>query len=261
MDMSEFMEKHTVSRLLGAPPGYVGYEEGGKLTEAVRRKPYSVILFDEIEKAHPDVFNVLLQMLEEGRLTDSKGHQVDFKNTVIILTSNIGQRMIVDQGPMGFMAREDREANYDKMKDTVLDALKKEFRPEFLNRIDETIVFHPLSDKELKEITGLILSDVQKQMKTQEMGLEITDAAKEIVAKEGFEPKFGARPLRRAVQRLIENPLSNDIIEGKFKAGDKVKADVKDGKIVFEKIGSTTPPAPEAKKTTKKSTKKPKKKS
>jgi ATP-dependent Clp protease ATP-binding subunit ClpC len=242
LDMSEFMEKHTVSRLIGAPPGYVGYEEGGKLTEAVRRKPYSVILFDEIEKAHPDVFNVMLQILEDGRLTDSKGHQVDFKNTVIIMTSNIGQKLIADQGPIGFMAREDREATYDKMKDTVLDSLKREFRPEFLNRIDEIIVFHALTDVELKEIASLMVSDVQKQVKVQEMELEVTEAAKDIIVKEGYEPKFGARPLRRAVQRLIENPLSNQIIEGTFKTGDKIKADAKEGKIFFEKIGEIKRP-------------------
>ncbi len=236
MDMSEFMEKHTVSRLLGAPPGYVGYEEGGKLTEAVRRKPYSVILFDEIEKAHPDVFNVLLQMLDDGHLTDSKGHKVDFKNTVIIMTSNIGQQLISSMGAIGFMAQEDREASYDKMKDTVLDAMKKDFRPEFLNRIDEIIVFHALTKDELKEIAVLMIADVKKQMKNQEMNLDITDAAKEIIVKEGFEPKFGARPLRRAVQKLIENPLSNQIIEGKFKPGDKIIADAKDGKIFFEKL-------------------------
>ncbi|NQT30676.1 MAG: AAA family ATPase [Candidatus Saganbacteria bacterium] len=239
IDMSEFMEKHTVSRMVGAPPGYVGYEEGGKLTEAVRRKPYSVILFDEIEKAHGDVFNIMLQILEEGRLTDAKGHVVDFKNTVIIMTSNVGQKMIVDQGAIGFMAREDREATYDKMKDTVLDSMKKQFRPEFLNRVDEIIVFHTLTDIELKEIAGLIISDVQKQMRNQEMTLELSDEAKDIIVKEGYEPKFGARPLRRAIQRLIENPLSNNIIDGTFKPGDKIAADAKDGKIVFEKIGET----------------------
>ncbi|MBU0672935.1 MAG: ATP-dependent Clp protease ATP-binding subunit [Candidatus Margulisbacteria bacterium] len=244
MDMSEFMEKHTVSRLLGAPPGYVGYEEGGKLTEAVRRKPYSVILFDEIEKAHPDVFNVLLQILEDGRLTDAKGHVVDFKNTVIIMTSNVGQRMIVEQGAIGFMAREDREATYDKMKDTVLDAMKKDFRPEFLNRIDEIIVFHPLTENELKQIAGLMVADVQKQVKLQEMELEVTDAAEAIIVKEGYEPKFGARPLRRAVQRLIENPLSNQIIEGKFKPGDKIKAEAEGDKLVFEKTGELSKAAP-----------------
>ena len=263
LDMSEFMEKHTVSRLIGAPPGYVGYEEGGKLTEAVRRKPYSVILFDEIEKAHPDVFNVLLQILEDGRLTDSKGHVVDFKNTVIIMTSNVGQKMIVDQGPIGFMAREDREATYDKIKTTVLDAMKKDFRPEFLNRIDEIIVFHPLTDEELKQIAGLMISDVLKQVKAQGMELEVTEAAKEIIVKEGYEPKFGARPLRRAVQRLIENPLSNQLIEGKFKSGDRIKADAKEEKIVFEKTGTLSgakTPSPKAKEKEEKPKKKSKKK-
>ncbi len=246
MDMSEFMEKHTVSRLIGAPPGYVGYEEGGKLTEAVRRKPYSVILFDEIEKAHPDVFNILLQILEDGRLTDSKGHVVDFKNCVIIMTSNVGQKMIVAQGAIGFMAREDREATYDRMKETVMDAMKREFRPEFLNRVDEIIVFHALTEQELKTIAGLIVSDVQQQMKNQKMELEISDAAKEVIVKQGYEPKFGARPLRRAVQQLIENPLSNKIIEGEYKPGDKIRADAAGNKLSFEKIGETfkSKPAP-----------------
>jgi len=244
IDMSEYMEKHTVSRLIGAPPGYVGFEEGGKLTEAVRRKPYAVILFDEIEKAHPDVFNTLLQMMDDGRLTDAKGRVVDFKNTVIIMTSNVGQRMIIEQGAIGFMPREDREASYDKMKDGVMESMKKEFRPEFLNRVDEIIVFHPLTEEELKKVAEIIISDVQKQMTHQEMYLELTDAAKEIVVKEGYDPKFGARPLRRAVQKLIENPLSNDIIEGKFKPGDKIKGDAKDGKLVFEKVGEARKPKP-----------------
>src|SRR3989339_610464 len=237
IDMSEYMEKHTISRLIGAPPGYVGYEEGGVLTEAVRRKPYSVVLFDEIEKGHPDVFNVLLQILDDGRVTDSKGKTIDFKNTIIIMTTNIGQRLIVDRGAIGFMPQEDREADYEKMKDTVLDEMKKEFRPEFLNRIDEIIVFHPLTDKELKEIAKLILSDVERQMEEQEMQLAIDDEITSMIVKEGYDPKFGARPLRRAVRRLIENPLSNQLIEGKFKAGDKVVAKVKEEKIVFEKIG------------------------
>jgi ATP-dependent Clp protease ATP-binding subunit ClpC len=250
IDMSEYMEKHTVSRMIGAPPGYVGYEEGGTLTEAVRRKPYSVILFDEIEKAHPDVFNILLQILEDGRLTDSKGHVVDFKNTVVIMTSNIGQREIVQQGPIGFMAREDREANYEKMRDMVLSQMKKEFRPEFLNRIDEIIVFHPLTDNELKEIAGLIISDLQKQVADRKMKLEVSDAVKEKVIKEGYEPKYGARPLRRAVQHLLENPLSNEIIAGKFKDGDTVIADIKEDKVVFEK-GVSKPAPEESKKKTK----------
>jgi ATP-dependent Clp protease ATP-binding subunit ClpC len=235
IDMSEYMEKHTVSRMIGAPPGYVGYDEGGTLTEAVRRKPYSVILFDEIDKAHPDVFNILLQIMEDGRLTDSKGHAVDFKNTVVIMTSNIGQKEIVQQGPIGFMAREDREASYEKIKETVLSEMKKAFRPEFLNRIDEIIVFHPLTDDELKQISRLILSDLIKQVESKKMKLETSDAVLEMVIKEGYEPAYGARPIKRAVQRLIENPLSNQIIEGKFKEGDSISADVVDGKIIFEK--------------------------
>jgi ATP-dependent Clp protease ATP-binding subunit ClpC len=247
IDMSEYMEKHTVSRMVGAPPGYVGYEEGGTLTEAVRRKPYSVILFDEIEKAHPDVFNILLQILEDGRLTDSKGHVVDFKNTVVIMTSNIGQKEIVQTGPIGFMPREDREATYEKMKDTVLGDMKKEFRPEFLNRIDEIIVFHPLTENELKQIAGLIIADLQKQVADRGLALEVTDEVKERVIKEGYEPKYGARPLRRAVQHLLENPLSNEIIAGKFKDGDAVVAAVVDGKITFtpgarRKAAKTEPP-------------------
>ncbi len=237
IDMSEFMEKHSVSRLIGAPPGYVGYEEGGKLTEAVRRKPYSVILFDEIEKAHPDVFNVLLQVLEDGRVTDSKGRTVDFKNCVIVMTSNIGQKMIISQGPIGFMSSENREHTYETMKQTVMDEMKRGFRPEFLNRIDEIIVFHELTDEDLKKIAKIMLSDVQKNVENQEMQLEISDQVYEKVVKEGYDPKFGARPLRRAVQRLIENPLSNDIIATKFGSGDKVGAKIKDNKIVFEKIG------------------------
>ncbi|NQU17606.1 MAG: ATP-dependent Clp protease ATP-binding subunit [Candidatus Saganbacteria bacterium] len=237
IDMSEFMEKHSVSRLIGAPPGYVGYEEGGKLTEAVRRKPYSVILFDEIEKAHPDVFNVLLQVLEDGRVTDTKGRTVDFKNCVIIMTSNIGQKMIVQQGPIGFMSSENREHTYEKMKQTVLDEMKRGFRPEFLNRIDEIIVFHELTDEDLKKIVTIMVLDVQKNIENQEMQLEINDAVEAKIAVEGHDPKFGARPLRRAVQRLIENPLSNDIIAGKFAAGDKVGATVVSDKIVFKKIG------------------------
>ncbi|HTY13875.1 MAG TPA: ATP-dependent Clp protease ATP-binding subunit [Candidatus Omnitrophota bacterium] len=237
IDMSEYMEKHTVSRLVGAPPGYVGYEEGGTLTEAVRRKPYSVILFDEIEKAHPDVFNILLQVLEDGRLTDSKGHTVDFKNTVVIMTTNVGQRMIIQQGAIGFMTKNDREATYEQMKTTVMDEMKKEFRPEFLNRVDEIIVFHQLTDIELKKIASLMIADVEKQIEAHDMKLICGDDVLELIVKEGYEPKFGARPLRRAVQRFIENPLSNEIIEGKFKAGDEVTAKVADNKLAFEKSG------------------------
>ncbi|MFA5892562.1 MAG: AAA family ATPase [Candidatus Margulisiibacteriota bacterium] len=237
VDMSEYMEKHTVSRLIGAPPGYVGYEEGGTLTEAVRRKPYSVLLFDEIEKAHPDVFNILLQMMDDGRLTDSKGHVVDFKNTVIIMTTNIGQREIVMGGAIGFMAREDREATYDKIKETVMADLKKGFRPEFLNRVDEIIVFHPLTEDELKQIAGLILTDLQKQVADRGLKLEVSEPVKTLVIKEGYEPKYGARPLRRAVQHLLENPLSNELIAGKFKAGDIVSAEEDKGKAIFKTVG------------------------
>ncbi|MCX5726268.1 MAG: ATP-dependent Clp protease ATP-binding subunit [Candidatus Saganbacteria bacterium] len=237
IDMSEYMEKHTVSRLIGAPPGYVGYEEGGTLTEAVRRKPYSIILFDEIDKAHPDVFNILLQILEDGRLTDSKGHTVDFKNTVVIMTTNIGQKEIVQQGPIGFLATEDRETTYEKIKEIVFSEMKKGFRPEFLNRIDEIIVVHPLTEKELRQIAGLLIGDLIKQIKDSEINLEVTEPVKEIIIKDGYDPKFGARPLRRSVQKLLENPLSNQIIEGKFRAGDSILADEKEGKIIFELKG------------------------
>jgi len=238
IDMSEYMEKHTVSRLIGAPPGYVGYEEGGMLTEAVRRKPYSVILFDEVEKAHPDVFNILLQILEDGRLTDSKGHVVDFKNTVVIMTSNIGARLIAEGGAIGFMARKDQVASYEKMKSQVLDGIKKEFRPEFLNRIDEIIVFHPLTEEQIRKIVDIQLGDLFKQVEDKGMKLEVEDKAKSFLAEKGFDVKFGARPLRRTIQRYIENPLSNEMLQGKFKEGDKILAKLSEDKIVFEKIGT-----------------------
>ncbi|MFA4858263.1 MAG: AAA family ATPase [Candidatus Margulisiibacteriota bacterium] len=257
LDMSEYMEKHTVSRLIGAPPGYVGYEEGGRLTEAVRRKPYSVILFDEIEKAHPDIFNVLLQILDDGRLTDSKGRVVDFKNTIIIMTTNIGQSLIHGQGgPIGFISAKDEEATYEKMKDHVLDEAKTVFRPEFLNRVDEIIVFHPLTKEQLTRIVDILLSDVIKQIAGKNMSLAVDPAAKDIIVTTGYDPKFGARPLRRAIQQLIENPLSNQILEGKFKEGDGVLAKGLDGKIVFEKtqldIKQTAPATEEKKSSTKK---------
>ncbi len=236
LDMSEYMEKHTVSRLIGSPPGYVGYEEGGQLTEAVRRKPYSVVLFDEIEKAHPDVFNSLLQILEDGRLTDSKGRTVDFKNTVVIMTTNLGSQLITEgAAPVGFVAKADLEATYEKIKSKVLDEVKKEFRPEFLNRIDEIIVFHPLSDAELTKIVDLLLADLEKQVEAKEMKLIVNDEVKKYLLKEGYDPKFGARPLRRAIQRLIENPLSNEMLKGTFKEGDAIEAILKDNNIVFEK--------------------------
>jgi ATP-dependent Clp protease ATP-binding subunit ClpC len=240
LDMSEYMEKHTVSRLIGSPPGYVGYEEGGQLTEAVRRKPFSVILFDEIEKAHPDVFNTLLQILEDGRLTDSQGHQVDFKNTVIIMTSNLGTRDIQKGPGIGFAARPDEKVTYEKMRDRVMDELKKSFRPEFLNRIDEVIVFHSLSPEDVKQIVDLMMKRVTEQLKAKDLEIELTDAAKSLLADKGYDPALGARPLRREIQRLVEDPLSEKLLWKEFRAGQTVIVDARDGEIVFE--GAGVPP-------------------
>ena len=224
LDMSEYMEKHTVSRLVGSPPGYVGYEEGGQLTEAVRRKPFSVVLFDEIEKAHPDVFNTLLQILEEGRLTDAQGRSVDFRNTVLIMTSNLGTADL-RKANLGF-GRADEAVSYARMKDKVNDALKAHFRPEFLNRVDETIVFHELSKDEVTQIVDLMIARTQKQLEGQGIGMELTPAAKAHVADKGYDPTMGARPLRRAIQRLIEDPLSERLLYKEFRAGEIVVVDV-----------------------------------
>jgi ATP-dependent Clp protease ATP-binding subunit ClpC len=240
LDMSEYMEKHTVSRLIGSPPGYVGYEEGGQLTEAVRRKPFSVILFDEIEKAHPDVFNTLLQILEDGRLTDSQGHQVDFKNTIIIMTSNLGTRDIQKGPGVGFAARPDEKLTYEKMKDRVMDELKKSFRPEFLNRIDEVIVFHSLTPEDVKQIVDLLMKRVTEQLKAKDLEIELTDAAKSVLAQKGFDPSLGARPLRRTIQRLVEDPLSEKLLWKEFRAGQTIIVDARDGEVVFE--GAGVPP-------------------
>ena len=240
LDMSEYMEKHTVSRLIGSPPGYVGYEEGGQLTEAVRRKPFSVILFDEIEKAHPDVFNTLLQILEDGRLTDSQGHQVDFKNTIIIMTSNLGTRDIQKGPGIGFAARPDERMTYEKMKDRVMDELKKSFRPEFLNRIDEVIVFHSLTQADVKQIVDLMMKRVKEQLKAKDLEIELTDAAKTVLAEKGYDPALGARPLRREIQRLVEDPLSEKLLWKEFRAGQTIIVDARDGEIVFE--GAGVPP-------------------
>ena len=240
LDMSEYMEKHTVSRLIGSPPGYVGYEEGGQLTEAVRRKPFSVILFDEIEKAHPDVFNTLLQILEDGRLTDSQGHQVDFKNTIIIMTSNLGTRDIQKGPGIGFAARPDEKITYDKMKDQVMDELKKSFRPEFLNRIDEVIVFHSLTQEDVKQIVDLLMKRVTEQLKAKDLEIELTDAAKTVLAEKGYDPSLGARPLRRTIQRFVEDPLSEKLLWKEFRAGQTIIVDARDGEIVFE--GAGVPP-------------------
>ncbi|MGH2573175.1 MAG: ATP-dependent Clp protease ATP-binding subunit [Actinomycetota bacterium] len=240
LDMSEYMEKHTVSRLIGSPPGYVGYEEGGQLTEAVRRKPFSVVLFDEIEKAHPDVFNTLLQILEDGHLTDAQGHQVDFKNTVIIMTSNLGTRDIQKGAGIGFAAHADEKMTYEKMKERVMEELKRSFRPEFLNRIDEVIVFHSLSREDVKAIVDLMMKRVREQLKAKDVEIELTDAAKELLAAKGYDPSLGARPLRRTIQRLVEDPLSEKLLWKEFKAGQTIIVDAHDDEIVFE--GAPIPP-------------------
>jgi len=225
LDMSEYMEKFAVSRLMGAPPGYVGYEEGGQLTESVRRKPYSVVLLDEIEKAHPDVFNVLLQVLEDGRLTDSKGRVVDFRNTVIIMTSNVGLSTIRREATMGFRSGDNQAAGYENMKSKVTDELKRTFRPEFLNRIDEIIVFHSLSMDHIKEIVGLMVKEVAGRIKEYDIHLEVTDGARELIAREGFDENYGARPLRRAIQRQVEDIISEELLKGNISQGDRVVVD------------------------------------
>jgi ATP-dependent Clp protease ATP-binding subunit ClpC len=246
LDMSEYMEKHTVSRLVGSPPGYVGYEEGGQLTEAVRRKPFSVVLFDEIEKAHPDVFNSLLQILEDGRLTDSQGRTVDFKNTVIIMTSNLGTADL-RKASVGF-AKTSEAVTYEKMKAKVHEALKAHFRPEFLNRIDDVIVFHELSKDEVTEIIDLMIRRVQKSLESQGLGLELTQSAKYFVVDRGYDSTLGARPLRRALQRLVEDPLSEKILWKEFRAGETVLVDVESDQdtgeagIVFRAVESIEPP-------------------
>jgi ATP-dependent Clp protease ATP-binding subunit ClpC len=233
LDMSEYMEKHTASRLTGAPPGYVGYDEGGQLTEQVRRRPYSVVLFDEIEKAHPDVFNALLQILDDGRLTDGKGRTVDFKNTVVIMTSNIGGN-VISKHRLGFAA-EGEELGHEDMEKRLLDELRKAFRPEFLNRVDEIIVFDPLSREQLTEVVDLLLTHLRELVKGQGMTLEVSEAAEEYVVEQGYDVEYGARPLKRAIQRLVENPLSSALLRGEFEEGDTVKVDLVDGSLAFTK--------------------------
>ena len=241
LDMSEYMEKHTVSRLVGAPPGYVGYEEGGQLTDAVRRKPYSVVLLDEVEKAHADFFNILLQVLDDGRLTDSQGRTVDFRNTVIIMTSNLGAKALHKNSPeLGFLAPKKSESSinqsnsidFKEAKKSVMDAVKRHFRPEFLNRIDEMIVFQPLTEEDLQQIVSILMSDVTKRLKERELQLEITAEAMQLLVKEGSDFTMGARPLKRAIQRLIEDPVSDLILKGDATEGKTIKADVKDNEIV-----------------------------
>src|ERR671919_287543 len=234
LDMSEYMEKHTVSRLVGSPPGYVGYEEGGQLTEDVRRRPYSVVLLDEIEKAHPDVFNTLLQILEDGRLTDAQGKTVDFKNTVIIMTSNLGTRDIQKGTTLGFSPGGDAEVTYEKMKDKVMEELKRSFRPEFLNRIDEVIVFHSLSREHVKAIVDLMIRRLEGQLKSKDLDIELTERAKGLLAEKGYDPALGARPLRRTIQRMVEDPLSEKLLYKEFTAGQTIIVDARDGDLVFE---------------------------
>ncbi|RKN65165.1 ATP-dependent protease ATP-binding subunit ClpC [Paenibacillus ginsengarvi] len=235
IDMSEYMEKHSTSRLVGAPPGYVGYEEGGQLTEKVRRKPYSVVLLDEIEKAHPEVFNVLLQVLEDGRLTDSKGRTVDFRNTLIIMTSNVGAEMIKKNSTLGFTAAADAGRDYSIMKDKVMGELKKSFRPEFLNRIDEIIVFHSLEQEHIARIVSLMSDELSKRLREQDVEFTLTDKGKAFLAKEGFDPTYGARPLRRAIQKHIEDRLSEELLRGNIAKGDSLTIDEVDGELVVMK--------------------------
>ncbi len=240
-DMSEYMERHTVSRLIGAPPGYVGYEESGQLTEKVRRQPYSVVLFDEIEKAHPDVFNILLQVLEEGRLTDGKGRTVDFRNTVIIMTSNVGANLISRDTKLGFVVGDTEEYDYERMKEQVLSAMKKMFRPEFLNRVDEVIVFKALNEQEIRKIVDLQLRKVEERLKDRDIHLDVSNEVKDLIAEEGFSREFGARPLRRVIERKLETLLSEKILEGKIAHGDLVSVSLKDNQIHIEKAGKKIP--------------------
>ncbi|HIT01173.1 MAG TPA: ATP-dependent Clp protease ATP-binding subunit [Candidatus Faecaligallichristensenella faecipullorum] len=237
IDMSEYMEKHSVSRMIGSPPGYVGYEEGGQLTEKVRRKPYSVLLFDEVEKAHPDVFNTLLQILEDGRLTDGQGRVVDFKNTVIVMTSNAGAHTIKKQRTMGFGSEDQREKSYEAMKENIMDEVKQIFRPEFLNRVDEIIVFHALEQQDIDKIAELMLHQLSDRLKERGIELEVEASAVHLLASAGFDLTYGARPLRRAIQRMVEDALSEEILAGKIHLGQKVRVSAQDGKLNFETIG------------------------
>jgi ATP-dependent Clp protease ATP-binding subunit ClpC len=256
IDMSEFMERHAAARLVGAPPGYVGYEEGGQLTEAVRRKSYSVILLDEIEKAHPDVFNMLLQILEDGKLTDAKGRTVDFRNTIVIMTSNVGATLLNKEAAIGFRQTSDKakaqQAEYDAMKDKVLGELKNTFKPEFLNRIDATIVFHSLRQEHVRQIVDLMLSRVRVQLTEQQVELLVPEDAKDFLVVKGYDPQFGARPLRRTIQNLVEDPLAEGLLQGKFRPGDIVEAVHRDDTIVLEvherreDLLRQLPPPPEA---------------
>ena len=250
VDMSEYMEKHSVSRLVGSPPGYIGYDEGGQLTEAVRRRPYSVVLLDEIEKAHPDVFNILLQILEDGKLTDAQGRKVDFRNTIVIMTSNIGASTISKNQTLGFSVGDDSGLSYEEMKDRIMGELKKVFRPELLNRIDEVIVFHKLTKDEIMLIVELMMKRLRDQMGQHEAAIELTEGAKELLVEKGYDPTMGARPLRRAIQRFIEDPLADFVLGRNLEPGSTILVDRKNedevditiipGEITPEKV--TVPP-------------------
>jgi len=243
LDMSEFMERHTVSRLVGAPPGYIGYEEAGQLTEAIRRRPYSVVCFDEVEKAHPEAFNMLLQIMEDGHLSDAKGHKVDFRNTIIIMTSNIGAQLISRQTSLGFAVSRDeaktQEEAYKEMKEKLLAELKRTFRPEFLNRVDGVMVFKALTKEEIKQIVDLELNKVRERLEEQQIKLKVSEAAKEYLAQEGYDTNFGARPLKRVIQRLVEDPLSEGLLAGEFQEGDTVLADLEDGEVKLHVVEKT----------------------
>ncbi|MBC7260803.1 MAG: AAA family ATPase, partial [Chloroflexi bacterium] len=238
LDMSEFMERHSVARLVGAPPGYIGYEDAGQLTEALRRRPYSVICFDEIEKAHPEAVNMLLQIMEDGHLSDAKGRKVDFRNAIIIMTSNLGAQTLRQGAQLGFMKASDearsQEEAYARMKENLMDELKRHFRPEFLNRLDEVIVFHPLTKEQIQAIVDLNLGYVQQRLAEHQIKLQATAAGKELLAEKGYDPQFGARPLRRTIQRLVEDPLSEGLLSGRFKAGDTILIDREGDQITLQ---------------------------
>ena len=234
VDMSEYMEPHSVARMIGSPPGYVGYSEGGQLTEAVRKRPFKVILFDEIEKAHPDVFNILLQILEDGRLTDGQGRVVDFKNTVIIMTSNLGASISTSE-PLGFLRDMDTSKDSEKLRISIEDALKKSFRPEFLNRVDEILIFQPISEEDQRQIVDIMIENLRKKLVEHDIDLELSEAAKSWIASDGFDREYGARPLRRSIRKNIENPLSTALIKGDFGNGDHVYVDLVEEEIVLEK--------------------------
>ena len=235
MDMSEYMEKHSVSKMIGSPPGYLGYDEGGQLSEKVRRNPYSVLLFDEIEKAHPDVFNILLQVLDDGHITDAQGRKVDFKETIIIMTSNAGAQSIVEPKKLGFFTEESQEQDYERMKSGVMDEVKRIFKPEFINRIDEIIVFHALNKEHIRKIVNLLLKNLvrrcQEQMSIQ---LKVSAAVKDYIAQEGYDSKYGARPLRRAIQTKIEDALANEVLEKRINSGDEVQVKLHKNQIIFQ---------------------------